>query len=455
MSALGEYVHLHAENYLKYGTNRIHAGVASDSAASAYQQQLQRNRQRLERLAAQSSAIAPNLKILETYITNEARDEELREERALNRYYSRNFQNAEQRIVDFFTNAVPATIEGRTIKRRNPEIKEPDIYKAMQVRRRIYEQINRMIKLFNQGKTASPQSINNLIQNFDDFFSLVKREDIKEVYIKSDLNSKNTLVKLKELLRKFNLNAAIAEANGIWGEKVVALAGQKLQQQVNNSIEQSLNSLIVGDARTSFSLDKSMFGEDVGSILEKKYNNIYRAIATQDKVDVNIQLDDGDINASVKAYTPRDGMIKPHLQDVSLMYQLLSTQNNFANHWLNCQCLYNQNMSINRTRTELDAVLLEQMKYEALVHGNMLKQNVTESNVFVAIDVIQGRVYVKTAYDILTDNNAFELSQTMNDLMLYEYNTFEQQGVAYRIANIIQGLRQKQIGFSLSIQFKK
>jgi len=50
------------------------------------------------------------------------------------------------------------------------------------------------------------------------------------------------------------------------------------------------------------------------------------------------------------------------------------------------------------------------MKYEALVHGNMLKQNVTESNVFVAIDVIQGRVYVKTAYNILTDNNAFELS---------------------------------------------
>ena len=455
MSALGEYVHLHAENYLKYGTNRIYAGVASDGAASAYQQQLQRNRQRLERLAAQSSAIAPNLQTLETYIANEARDEELREERALNRYYSRNFQNAEQRIVDFFTNAVPATIEGRTIRRNRPEIKEPDIYKAIQVRRRIYEQINRMIKLFNQGKTASPQSINNLIQNFDDFFSLVNREDIKEVYIKSDLNSKNTLIKLKELLRKFNLNAAIAEANGIWGEKVVALAGQKLQQQVNNSIEQSLNSLIVGDARTSFSLDKSMFGEEVGSILEKKYNNIYRAIATQDKVDVNIQLDDGDINASVKAYTPRDGMIKPHLQDVSLMYQLLSTQNNFANHWLNCQCLYNQNMSINRTRTELDAVLLDQMKYEALVHGNMLKQNVTESNVFVAIDVIQGRVYIKTAYDILTDNNAFELSQTMNDLMLYQYNTFEEQGVAYRIANIIQGLRQKQIGFSLSIQFKK
>ena len=82
-----------------------------------------------------------------------------------------------------------------------------------------------MIKLFNQGKTASPQRINNLIQNFDDFFSLVNREDIKEVYIKSDFNSKNTLIKLKELLRKFNLNAAIAEANGIWGEKVVALAG--------------------------------------------------------------------------------------------------------------------------------------------------------------------------------------------------------------------------------------
>ena len=318
----------------------------------------------------------------------------------------------------------------------------------MQVRKRIYDQINSMIKLFNQGKTASPQRINN-------FFSLVNREDIKEVYIKSDFNSKNTLIKLKELLGKFNLNAAVAEANGIWGEKVVALAGQKLQQQVNNSIEQSLNSLIVGDAMTSFSLDKSMFGEDVGSILEKKYNNIYCAIATQDKVDVNIQLDDGDINASVKAYTPRDGIIKPHLQDVSLMYQLLSTQNNFANHWLNCQCLYNQNMSINKTREQLDAAVLEQMKYEALVHGNMLKQNVTESNVFIAIDVTQGRVYVKTAYDILTDNNAFELSQTMNDLMLYEYNTYEEQGVAYRIANIIQGLRQKQIGFSLSIQFKK
>ena len=455
MSALGEYVHLHAENYLKYGTNRISAGVASDSAAAAYQQQLQRNRQRLERLAAQSSAIASNLKILETYIANEAKDEELREQRILDRYYSRNFQNAEQRIINFFTSAVPANIEGRTIKRRSQEIKEPDIHKAMQVRKRIYDQINSMIKLFNQGKTASPQRINNLIQNFDDFFSLVNREDIKEVYIKSDFNSKNTLIKLKELLRKFNLNAAIAEANGIWGEKVVALAGQKLQQQVNNSIEQSLNSLIVGDARTSFSLDKSMFGEDVGSILEKKYNNIYRAIATQDKVDVNIQLDDGDINASVKAYTPRDGIIKPHLQDVSLMYQLLSTQNNFANHWLNCQCLYNQNMFINKTREELDAALLEQMKYEALVHGNMLKQNVTESNVFIAIDVIQGQVYMKTAYDILTDNNAFELSQTMNDLMSYEYNTYEEQGVAYRIANIIQGLRQKQIGFSLSIQFKK
>ena len=50
---------------------------------------------------------------------------------------------------------------------------------------------------------------------------------------------------------------------------------------------------------------------------------------------MTISINDQVLNTSVKTYAPKGNAITAHLQDVTLLYNLLGCNIDFANHWIN------------------------------------------------------------------------------------------------------------------------
>ena len=459
MSALGEYIHLHSENYIKYGTNRINAASPSDTALDAYKAQLTRNKERISALAARSN-IQEYLPQLEEYIKAESNSEEAKAE--LERI--KNTQSASSSLAQRFQeNLINRLSEGtdynnltaRRMKRSPINTKTIDINKAIQARQRIYQNINYINSMV--GDVVPARSVQTLVKNFNDFFTYVGMKPFTSMFYVRDLKSKNTLNNLKNLVFGFNLTEANAAMEyGQFGERVAAIAGQTLQRQAGTALVNSINEIIKGDQRTTFTVDRNLIPSSIAQAWQEDTGyNVYQVRASQNKIDISVQIGDGEsIEASVKAYSTRGNTMRVHIQDIRLISSLLSTANNFANHWINCQVLYSGNANIAGWKNQLDAALVDQMKYEALAAGNLLKEGDQVANVFIAIDTTQGRVFVKTTYDILTQDDSFTLNPQVSNLLSSADNQSDPRGPDYRIAKLLEKLRQNNVKITLRVQLQ-
>ena len=70
MSAIGDYIHLHAANYLTYGTFR--RGQGENSWVDSYNAQMQINKSRIDALAAHNAEINNTLDRLKEIIKDES-----------------------------------------------------------------------------------------------------------------------------------------------------------------------------------------------------------------------------------------------------------------------------------------------------------------------------------------------------------------------------------------------
>ena len=130
------------------------------------------------------------------------------------------------------------------------------------------------------------------------------------------------------------------------------------------------------------------------------------------------------------------------MQDVSLLSTLVATQLQFANHWISLH-------SYGTSNDSMDEALSEQIMYEALSSGNLLKQDASVADTFVAIDTINGRIYAQSAYDILTNGKKnFTLNPTINSIVIDSNKTVN--SIEQRIANIIMSIHQ----IKISVRYK-
>ena len=443
-SALGEYVHYYAKNYLTYGTSRINSLDGNDWQES-YKAQRAKNESRLNALKMQNEAVNRHLQELEEII----RDESTKTESEARQQYNKNFQEALADQIEKFQNylleEVPTNlIYKTTVQQRSVDATAANITKAQRVRRQIYKQIDAINR--QAGRTIEVSKLDKLMNSFDEFFSLIGLTDFRSIY-KKTVTTKNTLVQLQQMIGGFQLESFNKAAlQGKFGEELVKMCGGIAQARAG----QAITANIQGDDRTIIQIDETMIEPAVQQeILQRDNYNVYQARYSQDKVDVSIAFSDATIDTSVKNYSATYRTQKIHLQkNINLIYQLLASESEFGNHWLNLHALNLRGQS----RTQMDEVLTDSLRYEALVSGNLLKSGSSNANAFIAIDTARGKVFVSTTYDLLTTNkNNFSFRPTIDSIDLSDSNRF-QLTVEERIATLLAALRKKRVTVSYRAQ---
>ena len=455
MSAIGDYIHLHAANYLTYGTFR--RGQGENSWVDSYNAQMQINKSRIDALAANNAEINSTLDRLKEIIKDESLNTENAGRQQLEKKWQEDANQAIQECQNYIINQMSNTIISKSAVKKN--IKESsdqtdykNLMKAVQVRNNIYKKIEQI----NKNDNAIPQStITQLLNLFDEFFALLGMKSFRNVY-KGSLSNRNTLNQLYSMLRNMQISKfQLATFNGELGEYIIASCGNIALKEAGQAINDSLTSLIKGDEKSSFSLDESLLPkkiqEELVRISDGQYN-LYRIQNTQNKVDVEIQFNDMNLGISVKNYKRRRESKGAHLQDISLIYQLAAAVENFGNHWLNIHSL-----DIEPGRNQMDDALTQSIRYEALVSGNLMKgASASLANVFIALDAQNGSVIAKTSYDILTqpgELSNFIIKPLVSSINLSSANIFVEESYEARIANILNALRRYKIVVNYKLNF--
>ena len=455
MSAIGDYIHLHAANYLTYGTFR--RGQEENSWVDSYNAQMQINKSRIDALAANNAEINSTLDRLKEIIKDESLNTENAGRQQLEKKWQEDANQAVQECQNYIINQMSNTIINKSaikknIKESSDQTDYKNLMKAVQVRNNIYKKIEQI----NKNDNAIPQStITQLLNLFDEFFALLGMKSFRNVY-KGSLSNRNTLNQLYSMLRNMQISKfQLATFNGELGEYIIASCGNIALKEAGQAINDSLTSLIKGDEKSSFSLDESLLPkkiqEELVRISDGQYN-LYRIQNTQNKVDVEIQFNDMNLGISVKNYKRRRKSKGAHLQDISLIYQLAAAAENFGNHWLNIHSL-----DIEPGRNQMDDALTQSIRYEALVSGNLMKgASASLANVFIALDAQNGSVIAKTSYDILTqpgELSNFIIKPLVSSINLSSANIFVEESYEARIANILNALRRYKIAVNYKLNF--
>jgi hypothetical protein len=183
---------------------------------------------------------------------------------------------------------------------------EINIDKAKQIRKRIMSYLS---DIKRTGK-VSDTAIKTLNTNFTEFFKtlgvIVNNLDLKCGNLE-DAGTRAALIDILNLVSLADVNKSTL--HGVFGEAVVNMVTDNLLDKTEAAIEEAvIESIKTGEHRSTFQLTDKKISEDVQKSFQYKTKyNLYQAHATQDKVDASITVLGENIDASVKAYTQKNG----------------------------------------------------------------------------------------------------------------------------------------------------
>lgn len=449
MSALGEYIHLHQENYLKYGTARN--GETPQLLSESYNAQRSMNLARINALngvVMESTITELKNRVQQNY--NESK--QAREIAQNHANYNKGIAKFQQSFKEKLLAEVPGKFGTGVAIRLNKSNMRMDktlvnLNAAVASRNKALNAINTANNNFAMGKPVQERTIRSILDNTDAFFNAIGMiGGSSALWAHDDWHSQDTLAALQGILLLAPLDEVNQSAfSGAFGEVLVNMSADTARVLAGKELVKAMEAALkTGETRASFSIDETMVTPQVQQAFQEETDlNLYQAHSSQNKVDASITIKDQPVQASVKAYKAAGNTINTHLQDVSLLSTLAATEMQFANHWISLH-------SYGMASGSVDDALSEQVVYEALSRGNMLKQDVLTADTFVAIDVSTGRVYAKTMHDILTNNqDNFTLSPAISSIAVHGNNfadTIEQ-----RIANILISIHQTKISVSYRV----
>ena len=492
MSAIGDYIHLTTKGYKTYGIDRQNDNGKSLNREQALTQQRKLMQARLANLK-RSKEFDEALKELENRVQKLGEKQD-----SIKFQMDGNLQNQGQQLVDRQLTDLLLNQNKNFNKQIQSNKKynindalgnksEFDIDKLIDLRKKIYNSI----EVFNKREGAlNTNNIKALSENIETFFkecNFCIEQLRKQFPFLSQLNleyisnpskynkTKGALKILKAILEAITLTTLSSSLNGPYGEIIVSMAGDvaflRGKKALDDAVKQHLANLSQGEQRSVFKIEKQQVSELYSK--DEKDGFIFQAHATQDKVDMTISIKNQVLNTSVKAYTPKGNAITTHLQDVTLLYNLLGCNIDFANHWIN------QIIHIRGGRkTDAQAYneeLYKSIAYEALVSGNLLKQNNTnaplDADAFVVINPVTNEVYAKSTFSILNEainsqmlQSNFKFSPSLSQISLYAarerirgiYGKGDPKAQeSARITYIIQDLHKTKIGVSYRTQLEK
>lgn len=449
MSAIGDYIHFHTSNYLKYGISKSEEGQRP-SLEDVYKEQKRINQNKINALPVSSKEIEElKTRIKQAFPENKDNAKLQKTINTAEGKYAEQFKN-------FLLNKVPNSIKEIGLKNIENMIfdnQNVDIDTIKKKRKNLVDNIRYLNS--NKGTKEKLATINTINDNLKDYFNAAGAALPQEFNfnISKDIDC---LTALKAVISgdAFS-NAHRATLQGAWGERAVAMCSDTVKGLAGEALEEMLEKIIVGSETSSFSFKRTMFTPSVAQhFKEQKGNNLFQVHASQNKVDVKVEINNKPLNVSVKAYTGHNDRLYMHLQDVDLLSSLVTTSVDFANHWLNIHSLKGLGFTEKQSALKnMDDALTEHIKFQALVSGNALKQGNTYADTFVAIDTSTGKVLAISTKELLkgTSNTKFYINPFIGDI--YFTNRMASSSNE-RIANIISEVRKIKIKVSLSADLK-
>lgn len=457
MSALGDYIHLYKKNYLTYGV----AEKGEKPKPYTPVKNLLTNRLKTVKPISPSALLELETRLKKNTKTQEKLDKNINEQD-----YQKKLNEMYKLIASYSTPEAWGHGIGRMVD--HGKIKGPSNYYASLDATKTYgviaegklarNNILTAIDRINKEGVATNEDIQNLLR-------LYKVASLGKDF--SGGGGTSILGSLQRAANELTYNTYYTHVVGDVGEHLVAMCGDTAQNCAVEEIQEVLKQSVIGNTKSTVSFSKDLISKDLSKYISTdKSGNNYIIGHTQDKVDVQIKINNEDVYASVKNYgNPKDGKVTLQ-SDISLISTLafLEQFNQFSTHWLNMHSgqMKGNVASANKT-------LKEEIAYEALVEGNPFKTG-KKANVFIFMDYLSGKVYVKDVKTILTKEfNKIGFSPRIEGIKFtntkvathsrYNKNTGKRESyrVTYsdRITSILMQARAQQLRVTLNVSASK
>ena len=436
-SALGNYIHLHTINYIKYGTNTVFK--QTNNPYISYNNFMKQRTASLNSKGISSDTI-------DKLRFRIASDSETRNQRDLadQKQWQKMIDQVYQDVSIFTQQDLLKSIQyGKEINRFRASLHGYKQAKSMtstasvlQQKIRLRQKIMKEISEINQQGTVTEKRIQKVINWYQQLAS-------KETQYKLD-SSLSSLGEIKKALINLTYENQINSLYGAVGEHLVYSvrdsANYQGQKIANNFIEG-----VVGKETSDITFKSELIAEKMeGFSFKDDTNTEYSITATQDKVDVKMIFNGEEILASVKNYKDLSNDNVKLQSEVNLFFSLLFLNQylpNFGNHWINLHTVSSfTNQIFQGYREDADNILKQEMAYEALVSGNPLKTNALEATVFIAIDRNSGQVFIQNTKTILDDLDHFSITPKISKVVLA--NT-KADNVSTRIKTLLAAIHNK------------
>ena len=441
MSALGNYIHLKAENYKDAGTFRLGEGKNKYQAISNFME----SRLKEANIPSLSDATIQELK---NRLANDSEAQQRRDKDGTAKQFQENLDKISDELYKVASTDAMGAFTMRKGQNKFQSLssyyKNKDKgYSKEQIEAKIAKknEINAMISAINKKGEASKDEIEAILKKY-------KELNLPKVSGKT----KSTLGQIQEILNDTSYTTWQSHVSGAFGEQLVYsirdVSDNNAMKAANDQIQK-----VVGNERGEIKISTNLISEDlaVDKILSKdEEGNFYTLGKTQNKVDVQIVVNNEDVFASVKMYqnfSRNNATLQSDIELLSPLTYLNSINDDFGNHWLNMHA-----GRLLSGRGNADDVLKQELAYEALVSGNPFKRPKINTNVFIAIEKETGRVFVQNVSTILTKRyNSIMLTPDITKLKFE--NVFDAGGFQNRITNILAQVHATKIHASMKIDF--
>lgn len=322
----------------------------------------------------------------------------------------------------------------------------------------LYRKINKLIDKINKAK-----------QNKDTSKDLMELVNLFEQYTHLTMTpTKNVLAEITAALSLYCYNGAIYDTSGRFGQMMIAtcddlcydLAQSTTDDVVTKAAIDIINQGVQGDISSAANFNKKLVSTGYkifGTNSDNK--NQYSIGTTKNKVDVKIRINDEEVLVNAKTRSNLDSSDRVILQDVDLYTSLIflnsqiSGLEDFGNHWLNIHAA-NQTVGF-QEHSQLDEILKKEVAYEALCSGNPFKTNVDSANVFAYVNRSTGKVYVKSARELLENINGLDNRiGGLQKISTIHLQNIWQQEIWQRLNNILTEIHNAKLSIALNIKFE-
>lgn len=458
MSAIGDYIHLYYKNYKKYGVSKIGESPSFNNYALAT---IDRRIGNEVKDIDQSAIIELQKRLkLNSYSQLEQSKSKWakRQQQLLDQIYVLLYERSKkisgvERLYNISQGNYFVTDNDSNVRHiltsshwaASKSIEE--LRKLSKQANALFTEINKLIDKINKEQSA---------QSSDD---LKKLEQLYKQYTHLSLDSnEHTIGDIEKAIGEKRYSGVASNIAGQFGEMFVAVCDDKIFKQANKSVAQAVEQSVKGNERAEILIDKNLISDNRGDFIYKKStkdNTMYFLGATQNKVDVEIKINNQDIFASVKSYSSRDSKnSRPDLQQVNLLTTLTFLNNyqglqDIGNHWINMHASHpGRGRKIDTT---LDDIIKKEIAFQALSSGNPFKQNIKNANTFVFINRGTGQVFVKTIKDILFNN--FSTIGGLQSISKIYLDNHKSDKIQDRITNVLNQIHQQNISVAMNIRF--